>query len=185
MSTHTLAPTRPDYPTRLHHFVLGTLNGSRHGTALVVYMVVVAAHFSEHLLQLMQVYAWGWARPDAGGLLGVVYPALNTSEVLHTAYNSLQLSGLLLLLPGFRVAPAARTAWLVALTAQSWHWLEHAFLQVQYVTGVYFYGALKQMSVLERYFPRMELHFVYNLAVFVPTVIALALYVHARRTRTP
>jgi hypothetical protein len=183
MSTHVLRRPTERHPTALHRFVLGTLNERRHGTALAVYAAVVATHFLEHLLQIAQVYGLGWARSEAGGLLGEVFPALLTNELLHTAYNSAQLTGLLLLLPGFRKERAARSAWIVAIVAQSWHWFEHAFLQVQVLTGVYFYGAIKQMSVLERFVPRIELHFAYNLAVVLPTAIALVLYLVGRARR--
>lgn len=162
-------------------FVLHTLNGTHHPQALALYLLVVAGHFSEHLIQLYQVFALGWARPQAGGLLGLQFPALAANEVLHMSYNSLQLTGLLLLLPGFLAAGgAARRWWAVAIAFQGWHWLEHAFLQVQVLTGHYFYGAIKQMSVLERFFPRVELHFAYNLLVLVPTLIAVVLYVRQR-----
>jgi hypothetical protein len=180
MSTHTLRRPSDRHPTELHRFVLGTLNERRHGAALALYAAIVATHFLEHLLQVAQVFALGRARSDAGGLLGEVFPALAANEVLHTAYNSAQLTGLLLLLPGFAAFRAARRAWLVALVAQSWHAFEHAFLQLQFLTGVYYYGALKQMSVLERFLPRIELHFAYNLAVVVPTAVALVLYARAR-----
>lgn len=59
------------------------------------------------------------------------------------AYNTLQLTGLILLAVGFRKVPGARVWWLIALAAQSWHWLEHAFLMIQLATGMYFYAALK------------------------------------------
>ena len=93
--------------------------------------------------------------------------------------------GLILLVYGFRPYKTARTFWIVALIAQAWHWLEHAFLIAQILTGHYFYGAIKQTSVLERFVPRIELHFVYNLAVFLPTLIAVGLYFLQRRRSLP
>ena len=152
----------------------------RSGAALGLYLFVVVSHLLEHLIQLWQVHALGWAPRDAGGLLGLRFDGLAQNEVLHSGYNSLQLTGLILLLPAFHRVPAARRWWLTALALQSWHWLEHAFLQVQVLSGHYFYGALKQMSVLERFFPRVELHFAYNAAVFIPTAIAVVLYLRAR-----
>jgi len=151
-------------------------NGPWHRRALLLYAFVVASHFIEHALQMVQVHALGWSRPEAGGLLGLAFPGLAATEILHTTWNSLQLTGLVVLLMGFRCVPAARSWWLVALTLQTWHWFEHAFLQFQFATGIYFYGAIKQMSVLERFAPRIELHFTYNLAVFIPTLIAFIIY---------
>lgn len=167
----------------LEFLLLDGLNGRWHRPALAVYALLVLTHFLEHVIQLAQVHLLRMAPREAGGLLGEAFPGLLTNELLHTAYNSLQLAGLILLLPGFRRHRRARTFWVAAIVVQSWHWLEHAFLQVQYATGYYFFGALKQMSVLERLFPRLELHFAYNLLVFVPTAIALVLYLASSRRR--
>ena len=161
---------------RLRHLLLEVLNRRRHRRALLVYAVVVGLHLLEHVVQIVQVHAFGIPPREALALLGGLFPRLVANELLHTAFNSLQLSGLILLAPGFRDHRAARRLWRAALAFQGWHWLEHAFLQVQVLSGVYLYGALKQMSVLERFVPRVELHFGYNLLVAVPTVVALALY---------
>lgn len=160
--------------------LLEALNGRWHRRALLLYALVVASHFIEHGLQVAQVHAWGWSRVEAGGLLGLVLPGVARAEVLHSVWNSLQLTGLILLLIGFGRVPAARSWWLVAMTLQTWHWFEHALLQVQYMTGIYLYGAMRQMSILERFVPRVELHFVYNLAVFIPTLIAFFIYFRRR-----
>ncbi len=178
----TLRP-RPTLLVRARGALLDGLNGRWHRRALGWYLLLVASHFVEHVAQLAQVALLDWPRPSAGGLLGLAFPGLAMAEVLHTAWNSLQLTGLILLLPGFAGTGAAARWWRAALVLQSWHWFEHAFLQVQYVTGVYFYGAIKQMGVLERLVPRIELHFAYNLAVFVPTVVAIALLIGAHRRR--
>jgi hypothetical protein len=178
MSTHPLH--RAARRGSVRSLVIDVLNGGSHLPALLVYLLIVGAHFAEHALQIVQVFALGWDRPDAGGLLGLVFPIAAANETLHFTYNTLQLTGLILLAPGFRGFPAALRWWLAALALQSWHWLEHAFLIGQFVTGIYFYGAIKQMSILERFVPRIELHFAYNLLAFVPTVVALTLYLRAR-----
>ena len=177
-------PSQAQAKPRLRHFLLDIVNGRRHRQVLIAYMFIATGHLGEHLVQVAQVYLLGWAPGEAGGVLGLWFSGLAASEVLHSAYNSFQLTGLILLLPGFRNKGHARLWWTVALAAQSWHWLEHAFLQVQYLTGHYFYGALKQISVLERFVPRVELHFAYNLLVFIPTVVALVLYLrHSKRRK--
>lgn len=160
----------------LSFIVLKVLNGYWHPQALLIYLGVVLGHFSEHIAQLYQYLILGWPARKAGGFLGFYFPGLAATEVLHTAYNSLQLTGLILLAYGFKGKGAARTWWLIALIMQTWHWLEHVFLQVQYLTGWYLFNAVKQRSLLELFFPRLELHFVYNLLVIVPTFIAVWLY---------
>ncbi len=159
--------------------LVSIVRGSRHPRALALYLLLGAGHFAEHVAQLVQVYGRGWSPRAAGGLLGEWLPGLAASEVLHMGYNSLQLTGLILLFPGFK--GRARTWWTVALVFQSWHFLEHVLLQVQFLTGYYLFNALKQTSLLEIFFPRLQLHFVYNLLVFIPIVVAGFLYVTQRR----
>jgi hypothetical protein len=43
-------------------------------------MIVVALHFSEHLVQIWQLWVLGWPRPQCMGLLGLAYPWLMRSE---------------------------------------------------------------------------------------------------------
>jgi hypothetical protein len=142
-------------------------------------MIVVFAHWAEHIAQAYQVFVLEWARPDAGGVLGLWFPLLASSEVLHFVYNLGLFAGLLFLLPGF--AGRARTWWIVALVIQGWHFLEHLLLQVQWLTGFYLLGASKQTSLLELWFPRVELHFLYNTVVFLPMLVALFLQGWRRR----
>ena len=122
------------------------------------------------------------------GILGLWFPGLAANEVLHMTYNSLQLTGLVLLWYGFRRYKHASKWWNIALIAQSWHFLEHTILQIQYLTGYYLFGASRQTSLLEFFFPRIELHFAYNLLAFTPTAIALSLYfiaIEKRRAAKP
>jgi hypothetical protein len=150
------------------------LNGPLHGRILWLFMVIVLGHWTEHLSQLYQVYVMGWLPKEAGGALGLWFPGINQSEVLHFTYNLVLWGGILLLQPGFH--GRSRSWWNVALIAQSWHFFEHFLLQVQWLTGIYLFGAAKQISILELWFPRMELHFAYNLIVFVPLVIGMIQY---------
>src|ERR1035438_9300212 len=59
------------------------LNSQWHERALQPFMLIVLAHWGEHLAQATQIYVMGWARPKANGILGLWYPWLITSEVLH------------------------------------------------------------------------------------------------------
>ena len=148
---------------------LARLNGPWHEQALWLYMLIVFGHWSEHLAQLYQVYVLGWLPQEAGGLLGLWYPLLAQSEVLHIAYNGSMWAGLILLLPGMR---QASRWWKMALILQSWHLFEHMLLQYQYLTKHFFFNATAQTSIGQLLIPRVELHFLYNLIVFVPLVIA-------------
>src|SRR6476620_131923 len=81
--------------------LVATLNGPRHELALRVFMLIVLAHWAEHLLQAIQIYALGWPVPEARGLLGYFYPWLIRSESLHYGYAIVMLAGLWLLRRGF------------------------------------------------------------------------------------
>lgn len=154
------------------------LNGLYHAQALWIFMLIVVAHWMEHVLQIYQIYGLGWAPASAGGLLGVIYPQLVESEILHFVYDFIQWSGIVLLRPGFR--GRARTMWTIAMVIQSWHYIEHVLLMGQYLTGYYLFGAARQISIGQLWFPRAELHFFYNLFVFVPMVIAVHYYLQPK-----
>lgn len=158
---------------------LRQLNDAWHRRALTAYMLVVFAHWAEHIAQAYQVFVLYWPRPEAGGVLGLWFPALASSEVLHFVYNLALLLGLILLRPGFR--GRAHAWWTVALAIQGWHFFEHLLLQVQWLTGFYLFDAPQQTSILEVWFPRVELHFIYNTVVFIPMLVALFLYGSAGR----
>jgi hypothetical protein len=151
------------------------LNGPLHAPALWIYMMVIVAHWLEHVLQIYQIYGLGWAPSTAGGILGVIYPQLIESETLHFVYDFIQWAGIIVLLPGF--FGRARTIWAIAMIFQTWHYIEHVLLMGQYLSGYYLFGAPHQISILQLWFPRAELHFVYNLLVFVPMVIAVHYYI--------
>jgi hypothetical protein len=146
-------------------------NGSHHRAALNVFMLVVLAHWAEHIAQAVQIWGLGWPRPKARGVLGVAFPWLVTSEWLHYGYALVMLAGLWLLRGGF--VGRARTWWTVALVIQVWHHIEHLLLLVQAQTGHLLFGRSVPTSVLQLVFPRVELHLFYNTVVFVPMVIAV------------
>ncbi|MCE7989222.1 MAG: hypothetical protein DYG89_49340 [Caldilinea sp. CFX5] len=157
---------KPNWLTRLH--------GPHHQRALWLFMVIVLGHWLEHLAQVYQIYVLGWIPKAAGGALGLWFPHLAASEVLHFTYNLFLWGGILWLQPGFR--GAARKWWHGAMALQNWHFFEHILLQLQWLTGYYLFGATKQISIGELWFPRVELHFMYNLLVFIPLLIGLILY---------
>jgi hypothetical protein len=152
------------------------LNHRFHRTALNVFMVVVLAHWAEHIAQAYQIWVLGWPRPKAGGVLGLAWPWLVTSEWMHYGYAVLMLIGLAVLRPGF--VGRARTWWTVALAIQFWHHIEHLLLLIQAQTGHNWFGRPVPTSILQLVYPRVELHLFYNSIVFVPMVIAV--YLHLR-----
>lgn len=154
------------------------LNGRYHRTALNIFMVVVVGHWAEHIAQAYQIWVLGWPVPRSRGLLGQVFPWLVTSEWLHYGYALVMLVFLFLLRPGF--AGRARTWWTVALAIQFWHHIEHLLLVIQAQSGHYMFHRSVPTSVLQVFFPRVQLHLFYNSIVFIPMVIAL--YYHLRPT---
>lgn len=152
--------------------------GGRTQKLLLLYMLVVFGHFGEHFIQVGQVYILGWLPNEAGGILGLWFPALAAAEILHFSYNLLQLYGLVWFRNEFD--GRSRSFWHIALGAQIWHLFEHALLQIQWLTGVYLFGASLQMSIGQLFLPRIELHFLYNLVVFIPTMVAVTYYARER-----
>ena len=103
------------------------VNGPYHELALRTFMVIVLAHWAEHLLQAFQIYALGWPVPEARGLLGYYYPWLIKSETLHYGYALVMLAGLWLFRPGF-TGVKDRRWWTLALGIQFFHHIEHFLL---------------------------------------------------------
>jgi hypothetical protein len=148
------------------------LNTSWHRPAMLAFLLVVLAHWAEHLVQAYQVWALGMPRHHALGALGMLYPWLVHSEWLHYGYALVMLAGLLALRPA--MVGRARRWWTIALAIQFWHHLEHALLLAQALTGRNLAGAAAPTSLVQLLVPRIELHLFYNGVVFVPMVIAMA-----------
>jgi hypothetical protein len=147
------------------------LNSQWHERALEIFMAIVLAHWGEHLAQATQIYLMGWPRPQANGILGLWYPWLIKSEVLHYAYALVMLVGIWVLRKGF--TGMARTWWTVALVIQFWHHIEHLLLISQAAMHHNLWGRPVPFSVLQLVVPRVELHLFYNTIVFVPMVIGM------------
>ena len=147
------------------------LNSRWHERALQLFMVVVLAQWAEHLVQAAQIYLMHWPRPKAGGILGLFYPWLITSETLHYGYALVMLVGIWVLLKGF--TGTARKWWMAALVIQFWHHIEHLLLISQATMHHNFWNSPVPVSVLQLVFPRVELHLFYNTVVFVPMMIGM------------
>jgi hypothetical protein len=153
------------------HSLRYRLNTQWHERALQVFMFIVLAHWAEHLVQAVQIYVMGWPPPKALGVLGLWYPWLIKSEVLHYTYAVVMLIGIWLLWPGF--VGKARTWWTVALVIQFWHHIEHALLIGQATLGTNLFNRPVPTSLIQLWIPRVELHLFYNTIVFIPMVIAM------------
>jgi hypothetical protein len=147
------------------------LNAQWHERALFVFMAIVLAHWGEHLVQAYQIYVMGWPRPKANGIVGLWYPWLIKSEVLHYGYALVMLIGLWVLRKGF--TGISRKWWTAALVIQFWHHIEHFLLILQATIHHNFWGKPVPCSVLQLFFPRVELHLFYNSVVFIPMVIGM------------
>lgn len=157
----------------------GVLNTRGHRIALTAFLLVVVAHWVEHITQAVQIYALGWPRPKAGGALGLAFPWLVKSEWLHYGFAVVMLVLFVTLRHGF--TGRARTWWNVAMWIQVWHHLEHFLLLLQALTGAYLLGKPAPTSVLQLVFSRVELHLFYNAVVFVPMVVAMILHMRPRQ----
>lgn len=155
---------------------MDVLNVDRHRLCLQLYMVIVLAHWAEHIVQGIQIYVLDWPVAEARGVLGIPFPWLVESEWMHYGYALIMLIGFLLLLPGF--VGRSRTWWAVALLIQVWHHFEHLILLVQVTNGTYIGGGDAPTSLIQLLIPRVELHLLYNTIVFIPMVVAM--YLHAR-----
>lgn len=148
------------------------LNAANHEPALQFFMVIVLAHWAEHLLQAFQIYALGWPVPEARGALGYFFPWLIKSETLHYGYALVMLAGLWLLRGGF-TGRLDRQLWMAAFWIQFFHHIEHGLLQAQAIVGQNLLDRPVPTSLVQLWVPRVELHLFYNTVVFIPMVLAM------------
>lgn len=147
------------------------LNTTWHRVALQGFMVIVLFHWLEHLVQAYQVWVLHWPRAMSMGILGMYYPWLMKTEVLHYSFALVMLVGLWVLRKGF--TGRAHTWWMVAFWIQFWHHFEHALLFYQALTHHYFFGGSVPTSIGQIWVPRIELHLFYNAIVFIPMVVGM------------
>jgi hypothetical protein len=147
------------------------INTRWHKPALQVFMIVVLAHWAEHLAQGWQVYVLGWPRHHAGGVLGLRYPWLVSTELLHYGYALVMLIGIWFLRKGF--TGRSGKWWTAALIIQFWHHFEHLLLIGQATFHHNLFGSPVPTSIVQQIIPRIELHLFYNTIVFVPMVAGM------------
>ena len=163
--------------------VVERLNAPWHERALQLFMVIVLAHWAEHLFQAFQIYALGWRVPQALGALGLVFPWLVKSELMHYGYALVMLAGLWVLRSGF-TGVHDRRWWTIALAIQFFHHFEHLLLQGQFLLGANLLGRPVPTSLAQLWVPRVELHLFYNTIVFVPMVVAMYYHMFPPREET-
>lgn len=169
VATSNLANLRSGTGASLH----SRLNAEWHKRSLQLFMIIVLGHWAEHLAQAVQIYVLGWPRPQAGGVLGLFYPWLVSSEVLHYGYALVMLIGIWVLRKGF--TGLSLKWWTVALVIQFWHHIEHLLLQTQALLHHNLLGSPVPLSFLQMAFPknRVEIHLFYNTIVFIPMMIGM------------
>jgi hypothetical protein len=159
------------------------LNARWHKPALQVFMVIVLAHWAEHLVQAFQIYVLGWPVPESRGVLGQWFPWLVKSESLHYLYAVVMLVGLWTLRKGFH--GSSRQWWTAALAIQFWHHIEHGLLLAQAVAGHNLLGSPVPLSVAQMWIPRVELHLFYNTIVFIPMVVGMYFHMFPQGAEAP
>lgn len=150
---------------------LERINAEWHERALWIYTAVVLAHWAEHLVQAVQIYVLGWPVPEARGVLGLYFPWVVKSELLHYGYAIVMLIGLWVLRKGF--VGRSYVWWMISFWIQFWHHIEHALLQGQAIFGRNLFDRPVPTSVVQLWVPRVELHLFYNTVVFIPMVIGM------------
>ncbi|MFZ0547730.1 MAG: hypothetical protein WAM60_19945 [Candidatus Promineifilaceae bacterium] len=185
MELRAEAVERPQVTTirEAWNIFVDVLNGPAHERALYLYMVLVLAHWAEHLFQAYQIFVLHWPRPEALGLLGLWLPWLVQTETLHWGYAFFMLLGLFLLRPGFQ--GRSRLFWNISLVIQIWHFIEHTLLQGQAIVGQYLFGSKVPISIVQLWVPRPELHLIYNGLVFIPMVIAMYYHLYPPQSEAP
>jgi len=147
------------------------LNAQWHKIALNSFMVIVLAHWAEHLTQATQIYVMKMAVPDSRGILGQFFPWVVKSELLHYGYAIVMLICIWITRKGF--VGRSYTWWMISFWIQFWHHIEHALLQGQAIFGSNLFGRPVPVSIAQLWIPRVELHMFYNTIVFIPMMIGM------------
>jgi hypothetical protein len=159
-----------------------SLNTRWHEVALKGFLVIVLFHWLEHLVQAYQFFVLHWPRPKSMGLVGMYYPWLMKSEVLHYGFALVMLIGLWVLRKGF--TGRSHTWWMIAFWIQFYHHFEHLILFYQAQTHHYWFGGTVPTSIGQIWIPRIELHLIYNALVFIPMVIAMYYHMYPPASET-
>lgn len=143
----------------------------------------------EHVIQLLQVYAFGVADDDALGVLGYIFQFNGTEEWLHLAFNATYLLALYLVAFGvtglyFAGQVPGRALALCALYGaglETWHLVEHAVI----IGNVISNSGCPCPGIGDRALGVSDtvLHFVYNAVAYAGTLAPLPYLRRARRVQ--
>jgi hypothetical protein len=176
------------------------LNTVWHKRALQLFTIIVLAHWGEHLAQTFQVYVLHWPLKQSFGMIGMLFPWMVKTEVMHYLYAIVMLIGLWVFRKGF--TGRSYVWWMIAFWIQFWHHIEHALLQYQVIVGYNLMGAPAPISLIQMvglmegpastgfnglmtgppahpinllflFVRRAEVHMFYNTIVFIPMVIGM------------
>ena len=141
-------------------------------TYLNIFLLVIYLHLIEHIFQMIELYILNWERPMCLGLLGLYIPQLIHSEYLHYGHALFMLIGIYYLT---KYMYNKDSLWWMRLTLglAFYHHFEHLLLLIQSITHIYLFNKLVPTSFGQLFVPRIELHFIYNLLVGIPMMIAL------------
>ena len=126
-------------------------------------LVIQGFHFVEHIIQLIQIKAFGVPEDQALGVLGAVFAFHGTEEWLHLAFNLSLLTAVLWIQPAVRDAIADRARYLaflgLAAGLELWHVIEHLVVTGNMIANG---GGCPCLGILDRFIPDTTLHLGYN-----------------------
>jgi hypothetical protein len=173
--THRATPRQLSASPRFYPFFVGV-------------MAVQGVHVVEHVMQLVQVYAFDVPSERAFGVLGYVFNVMGTAEWMHLVFNAAYLLSLYVILLAAHellargdISRRVFAAFAVlGAGLETWHMTEHAVIISNVVrnNGCPCPGIGDQaLNVSD-----VQLHFVYNALTYGATV---GLFVAVRRWHRP
>jgi hypothetical protein len=154
-------------------------------------IAVQGGHMFEHVVQVLQVYAFGVPDDDALGLLGYLLQFNGTEEWLHLVFNVVYLASLYaLVVPLRRLTPAVIPPWAFAVFLfgsvwlETWHVVEHGVI----ISHVIANGGCPCPGIADSALGVSDtiVHFFYNLISYGGVVTAYSFVLRRRQaTRGP
>lgn len=159
---------------------------------LQIFILIVISHLFEHIAQMFQLYALNWSRKDCLGILGLFYPWLVRSEWLHYGHALFMLLGwvyLKFVIFTFnydilkylfnpiilKLVKNTLFYWYLTFVLAFYHHIEHFLLLLQVIFNYNLFNSSVPISIGQLFVPRIELHFIYNLMIFIPMMVTLIL----------
>jgi hypothetical protein len=139
----------------------------------------------EHVVQMLQVFAFGVADEDALGLLGYVLQFNGTEEWLHLGFNALYLAALYaLIVPLWRITPNGlampvfATFLVASVWLETWHVVEHGVIISRVISN----GGCPCPGIGDAALGVSDtiLHFAYNLIAYSGVVVVFAVVLRRR-----